>query len=197
MIFLRLFLEFFKIGLFAVGGGMATLPFLYRLSEATGWFSPEALADMVAVSESTPGPIGVNMATYVGFTSGSQSSLGFFGSLLGALVATLGLITPSVIIIIIIAGFLKKFSENRFVTSAFYGIRPAAVAMVLSALLLLSRTVFLNLPQNIADFSLAGSVNWIAVGLGLLVFLLTTRLKKVHPIAFIALGAVAGILFGL
>ena len=97
----------------------------------------------------------------------------------------------------IIAGFLKKFSENRFVTSAFYGIRPAAVAMVLSALLLLSRTVFLNLPQNIADFSLAGSVNWIAVGLGLLVFLLTTRLKKVHPIAFIALGAVAGILFGL
>lgn len=197
MIFLRLFLEFFKIGLFAVGGGMATLPFLYRLSEATGWFSPKALADMVAVSESTPGPIGVNMATYVGFTSGSQSSLGFFGSLLGALVATLGLITPSVIIIIIIAGFLKKFSENRFVTSAFYGIRPAAVAMVLSALLLLSRTVFLNLPQNIADFSLAGSVNWIAVGLGLLVFLLTTRLKKVHPIAFIALGAVAGILFGL
>ena len=190
MIFLRLFLEFFKIGLFAVGGGMATLPFLYELSSATGWFSAEALADMIAVSESTPGPIGVNMATYVGFTSGGQTELGILGSFLGALLATLGLITPSIIIILIIAGFLKKFSENKFVTSAFYGIRPAAVAMVMSALLLLSKTVFLNLPQAIGDFSLASSVNWIALGLGILIFILINKFKKVHPIAFIGLGAV-------
>ncbi len=197
MIFLRLFLEFFKIGLFSVGGGMATLPFLYELSENTGWFTAQDLADMVAVSESTPGPIGVNMATYVGFTAGGHASLGIFGSLIGAVIATLGLITPSIIIIIVIAGFLKKFRENKFVTSAFYGIRPAAVALVVSALLLLCRTVFLNLPADMADFSWMSSVNWIGIGIGVAVFLLVQKFKKIHPIAFIGLGAAAGIIFAL
>ena len=93
MLYLRLFWEFFKTGLFAVGGGMATLPFLYSMSDATGWFTHAQLADMIAVSESTPGPIGVNMATYVGFSTAGVP---------GAVVATLGLITPSVIIILII-----------------------------------------------------------------------------------------------
>lgn len=197
MIFLRLFFEFFKIGLFSIGGGMATLPFLYKLSESTGWFTASELANMVAVSESTPGPIGVNMATYVGFTSGEQSGLGLLGSVLGAVLATLGLITPSIIIIIIIAGFLKKFSENRFVTAAFYGIRPASVAMVVSALVLLAKTEFLILPEGIANFNILTSVNWLAVGIGAVIFILVTRLKKVHPIAFIGLGAVAGIVFSL
>ena len=198
MIFLSLFLEFFKVGLFSVGGGLATIPFLYDLaSRRPEWYTASDVADMIAISESTPGPIGINMATYVGFTSGGQTELGILGSFLGALLATLGLITPSIIIILIIAGFLKKFSENKFVTSAFYGIRPAAVAMVMSALLLLCRNVFLNLPQAIGDFSLASSVNWIALGLGILIFILINKFKKVHPIAFIGLGAVCGILFGM
>ena len=103
MLYLRLFFEFFKTGLFAVGGGMATLPFMYDISDRTGWFTHAQLADMIAVSESTPGPIGVNMATYVGFTAGGVP---------GAIIATLGIITPSVIIILIIARVLKAFRET-------------------------------------------------------------------------------------
>ncbi len=104
MIYFQLFFEFFKTGLFAVGGGMATLPFLYDMAEKTEWFTSGQLADMIAVSESTPGPIGVNMATYVGFTT---AGIG------GAIIATIGLITPSIIIIIIISYFLKSFRENK------------------------------------------------------------------------------------
>ena len=126
MILLRLFWEFFKTGLFAVGGGMATLPFLQEMGASTGWFTAGQLADMVAVSESTPGPIGVNMATYVGFTT---AGIG------GAVIATLGLVTPSVIIILIIAALLRNFRNNRYVDAAFYGLRPASSGLITAALL--------------------------------------------------------------
>ena len=124
MLYVRLFWEFFKTGLFAVGGGLATLPFLQDMAERTGWFTHAQLADMLAVSESTPGPIGVNMATYVGFTTGGVP---------GALVATLGLVTPSVIIILIVAAFLKAFRDSKWVSGAFYGLRPASTALVAAA----------------------------------------------------------------
>ena len=124
MIYLKLFYEFFKTGLFAVGGGLATLPFLSDMGNRTGWFTQAQLADMLAVSESTPGPVGVNMATYVGFETAGA---------LGAVVATLGLVTPSVIVILIVASFLKAFRSNKFVDAAFYGLRPASTAMVASA----------------------------------------------------------------
>ena len=124
MLYLRLFWEFFKTGLFAVGGGLATLPFLQDMAERTGWFTHAQLADMLAVSESTPGPIGVNMATYVGFTTGGVP---------GALVATLGLVTPSVIVILIVAAFLKAFRDSKWVSGAFYGLRPASTALVAAA----------------------------------------------------------------
>ena len=124
MIYLRLFWEFFKTGLFSVGGGLATLPFIYDMSDRTGWFTYQQIADMVAVSESTPGPIGVNTATYVGYITGGVP---------GALVATLGLVTPAVICILIIASCLKKFRENRFVDHAFYGLRPASAALIAAA----------------------------------------------------------------
>ncbi len=115
MIYLQLFYEFFKTGLFAVGGGLATLPFLYDMADRTGWFTRPQLADMLAVSESTPGPIGVNMATYVGFiTCGIP----------GAIISTLGLVTPSVIVILIIAAFLKAFRHNRYVEAAFLRSAP-------------------------------------------------------------------------
>ena len=124
MIFVRLFFEFFKAGLFAIGGGMATLPFLYNISDKTGWFTYGQLADMVAISESTPGPMGVNMATYVGFTTAGPA---------GAVIATLGLITPSIIVILIIAGILKAFKTNKYVQNAFYGLRPASTGLIAAA----------------------------------------------------------------
>ena len=110
MLYLRLFYEFFKTGLFAVGGGMATLPFLYDMADSTGWFTHGQLADMVAVSESTPGPIGVNMATYVGFTA---------GGIPGAVIATIGEVTPSIIVILIVAAMLTKFRNSKYVENAF------------------------------------------------------------------------------
>lgn len=124
MIYLQLFFEFFKAGFSPSAGGMATLPFLYDISDKTGWFTYGQLADMVAISESTPGPIGVNMATYVGFTTAGIS---------GSVIATLGLITPSIIIILIIAGFLKAFKDNKYVQHAFYGLRPASTGLIAAA----------------------------------------------------------------
>ena len=124
MILLRLFWEFFKTGLFAVGGGMATLPFLYNISETTGWYTQAQLADMIAVSESTPGPIGINMATYVGFET---------AGIPGAVIATVGLVTPSVIIILLIARVLAAFRQNKYVDAAFYGLRPCSVGLIAAA----------------------------------------------------------------
>ena len=123
MTFLLLFIEFFKTGLFAIGGGLVTVPYLYEMANKYPWFTPQQLTDMIAISESTPGPIGVNMATYAGFNA---------GGIIGAIIATLGLIMPSIIIILIVARILAKFRENKFVNYAFYGIRPAVAGMILS-----------------------------------------------------------------
>ena len=184
MILLRLFYEFFKTGLFAVGGGMATLPFLYEISEKTGWFTRTQLADMIAVSESTPGPIGVNMATYVGYLT---------AGLPGALVATLGLITPSVIVILIIAAFLEAFRHNKYVENAFYGLRPASTAMITAAGLTVAGETFLRLAPNSAL-----PLDWRALALAAVLLVLTRFVKltkKWHPIVFIALSALVGIVF--
>ena len=124
MIYLRLFWEFFKVGLFSVGGGLATLPFLYSLGAKTGWFSTADVANMLAVSESTPGPIGVNMATYAGFDC---------AGVLGGVVATLGLVTPSVIVIVLIAMALQAFRTNKYVDAAFYTLRPASTGLIAAA----------------------------------------------------------------
>jgi len=136
MIYLQLFWEFFKTGLFAVGGGLATLPFLYDLSDKTGWFTHGELTNMIAVGESTPGPIGVNVATYVGFTTAGVP---------GGIIATFGLVLPSLIIILIIAGFLKAFRENKLVDSAFYGLRAASTAMVCASGLTVAASVLLHM----------------------------------------------------
>lgn len=182
MILLRLFWEFFKTGLMAVGGGLATLPFLYDMSARTGWFSVSELQDMIAVSESTPGPIGVNMATYAGFKT---------AGIPGSVVATLGLMCPSVIIILIICGVLKRFKESRIVAGIFSGLRPASVALIASVLLTLCISNF------IGDTGLFGFLNWKALLLAVLVFFALQKYKKVHPALFLALGAVYGILLKL
>ena len=188
-LYLQLFWEFFKTGLFAVGGGMATLPFLYDISNKTGWFTHAQLADMVAVSESTPGPIGVNMASYVGFVTGGVG---------GAVVATLGLIAPSILIILIIAAFLKAFRDSKYVDGAFYGLRPASTALIASALVTVAKVAFFS-SQNFGDLTaVLHGVEWKAVVLAALLLLLTRyvpRVKSWHPIVFIGLSAAVGVSF--
>ena len=198
ILYLQLFWEFFKTGLFAVGGGMATIPFLYNMADATGWFTRNDVANMIAVGESTPGPIGVNMATYVGYVTGSNAG-GLPFAILGAVVATIGLITPSIIIILIIASFLKSFRDNRYVDSAFYGLRPASTGLIAAAGLsvVVSNLFFTGALEN--GLSLA-VFNWKGWALAIVLWLLTNKVKqtkKLHPILFILASAVVGILLGM
>ena len=189
MLYLQLFWEFLKIGLFAIGGGMATLPFLYDMADKTGWFTRAQLADMIAVSESTPGPIGVNMASYVGFVTGGVG---------GAVVATLGLIAPSILIVLIIAAFLKAFRDSKYVDGAFYGLRPASTALIASALVTVAKVAFFS-SQNFGDLTaVLHGVEWKAVVLAAVLLLLTRyvpRVKSWHPIVFIGLSAAVGVIF--
>ena len=190
MIYLRLFWEFFKTGLFAVGGGMATLPFLRSMGAATGWFTAGQLADMVAVSESTPGPIGVNMATYVGFETAGVP---------GAVVSTLGLITPSIIIILIVAAFLKAFRSNKYVERVFYGIRPASTGLIAAAGVSVMELCLLNIDAFRSGGGFASLISIKGLALFAAVWVLTNLVKRTknwHPIVFIALSAAAGIAFG-
>lgn len=196
-IYLRLYLEFFKTGLFAVGGGMATLPFLKEIGEATGWYTYGDLMNMLAVSESTPGPIGINMATYVGYTVGGVP---------GAVIATLGEITPSIIVILIVAAILKSFRDNRYVNSAFYGLRPAStgliggagVAVVLEVLTCIRVASPKSGIVNVFERTAGPLVNPGALVLAAVLLVLTNWVKPVknwHPIVFILISAVVGVVF--
>ena len=187
---IALFFEFFKTGLFSVGGGMATLPFLYDMSARhPDWFTPAQLADMLAVSESTPGPMGMNMATFVGFRTAGVP---------GGVVATLGLAAPSVIIILIIARVLKQFRENRYVDAAFYGLRPCSIGLIAAAGLLVVKIALFNME---AAWGSAGwwkdFFNWKAIALAAVLLVLTRAVKatkKLHPIVFILASAAVGVL---
>lgn len=189
MIYLRLFWEFFKVGLFSVGGGLATLPFLYSLGAKTGWFSTADVANMLAVSESTPGPIGVNMATYVGY-----DCAGVFGGV----VATLGLVTPSVIVIVLIAMALQAFRTNKYVDAAFYTLHPASTGLIAAAGWSVFALVLVNLDAYRASYQLANLLQWKNLLLFAVIWVLTNLvkpLKKLHPVVFLALAAVVGIVF--
>ena len=188
-LYLRLFWEVFKTGLFAVGGGMATLPFMYDISDKTGWFTHSMLADMVAVSESTPGPIGVNMATYVGFVT---------GGIPGAVVATVGLVTPSVILILLIARVLKAFRENQYVDAGFYGLRPCSVGLIAAAGVLVIKLALFNTELYASTGALLDLFNFKALILAAVLLAATRCIKKLkglHPIVFILASAVIGIVF--
>lgn len=182
---LLLFYEFAKVGLFSVGGGLATVPFLQSMGEKTGWFTNAQLSTMIAVSESTPGPMGVNMATYVGYS---------ISGIPGAIIATLGLITPSIAVIIIIAGFLQKFRQSKTVDAVFYGLRPASTALIASAGLSVAMSVFWTVGGS-AEHEI--SLHWPVILLSLVIFLAMQHkaLKKIHPVAFIAIAAVVGAVF--
>lgn len=184
MILLRLFFEFFKAGLFAIGGGLATLPFLQEISQTTGWFTQQDLMDLIAISESTPGAIGVNAATYVGFHT--------YG-LIGGIVATLGLVAPSVIIILLVSKVLERFKESRLVQDIFYGLRPASTGLIASAgfsVVLATLVHVKELPSNPA-----GAFNWFGVLLAVGLYAAIKKWNR-HPVLYIASSAVIGIAAG-
>ena len=193
-VYLRLFFEFFKTGLFAVGGGMATLPFLKIMGESTGWFTQTDLMNMLAVSESTPGPVGINMATYVGFTT---------AGLTGSIVATIGEVTPSIVVIMVIAAMLAKFRDSKYVANAFYGLRPASTGLIGAAGAGVVLQVFAGISSSSGDsiftkYSGGGAISIKAVILAAVIFVLSRYVKQtknLHPIVFIAISAVAGVVF--
>ncbi len=187
MIYLKLFYEFFKIGLFSVGGGMATVPFLYDLSDKTGWFTHAQLVDMIAVSESTPGPIGLNMATYVGYTSA-----GWFGSV----VASIGMIVPGILIVLTIVRILNKFRNNKYVDHVFYGLRPTSAALIASAGVGVAVISLINLELYQQSGILTDLVNIKSIILAVIIWILTNKVKKtksLHPIIYILASAVIGV----
>lgn len=196
MMYLQLFWEFFKTGLFAVGGGMATIPFLYNMSDKTGWFTHNDLANMIAVGESTPGPIGVNMATYVGFVTGMQDH-GIVTALLGAVTATFGLVLPSMIVILIVAAILGSFRNSPYVNRAFYGLRPASTGLIAAAgITVIASNLFF--PALWQGGNWLGAFNWKGILLAVVLWCLTNVVKKTkkwHPIVFIGISALVGILF--
>ena len=181
-----IFIEFFKAGLFAVGGGLATLPFLKEMVHTHTWFTATELTNMIAISESTPGPMGVNMATFAGFNA---------NGIIGGLVATTGLVTPSVIIIICVSKILDKFRKNKVVNNAFYGLRPASAGLIVGAMF----DVFLAAVFHMENLgkSFLGFFNLPAIIIFIAAFLAIKKFDKIHPITFIAIGAVLGIVFGL
>ena len=182
-LYLRLYWEFFKTGLFAIGGGMATLPFLKDIGATTGWFTQTDLMNMLAVSESTPGPVGINMATYVGYTVAGVP---------GAIIAT------------IVAAMLAKFRDSKAVADAFYGLRPASTGLIGAACAGVMLQVIAGITSASAGesllmkFSWDGALNWRGIVLALALLFFTRCVKKtkdLHPIVFIGISAVIGVVF--
>lgn len=195
--------NFIKTGLFAVGGGLATIPFLYEMSDKyPTWFSHSDILNMLAISESTPGAIGINMATYSGYSVMHNLTGSFWPALGGGIAATISLALPSIIVILIVAKILDKFRNNRFVKGAFYVLRPASTALIASAALGVILAVFFDVEE--VSFAMFGHlsqvfthINWQMVILFVVIFVLMRLkpLKKIHPIAFIAFSALIGIIF--
>lgn len=183
MIYFTLFYEFFKIGLFAIGGGLATIPFLFELTTKYNWFTQQNLTDMIAISESTPGPIGVNMATYAGFHT---------AGIAGGIIATLGLVTPSIIVIILVSKVLERFKESQLVQQVFYGLRPAVAGLIIAA----AAQLFQIAMVNSSGGSWMEVLQWKSLILFVLLTIATYKIK-IHPIFYILIGAVLGIVFQL
>lgn len=185
MILFQLFYTFFKIGLFTFGGGYAMIPLIQSEMEAWGWIGEKELMNFIAVSESTPGPFAINIATYVG-----SEKAGFFGSLC----ATLGVVLPSFIIIILVAKFYLKFKTNKYISAAMTGLRPCAIALIMSAVVSMALEVFF--PEGV-ELSVFASYEFITAALifGIMLTLILC-IKKIHPILLIFLSAGLGIAAG-
>jgi len=187
MIYLLLFFEFFKTGLFAIGGGLATLPFLYNISATYGWFTEADLSNMIAIAESTPGPIGVNMATYAGIQT---------AGILGGMTATFALILPSALIIMMVSSLLMRHKNNPYVLSAMRVLRPTSMGLIATAFYSVVKVALLHL-----DWASSGAFwkifNFPALALCAVLALICWRFKKLHPIVLVLVGAAAGVIFKL
>lgn len=179
MIYLTLLYEFFKIGLFAVGGGLATIPFLFDLTNKFDWFSKEELVSMIALSESTPGPLGINMATFAGFQT---------GGILGGIIATIGLVIPAFFVIILISKFFDKFKDSFFVQSAFYGLRPA-VSVMISVFVIKVCKIIVDMTPDFRQLMISAAL--------FVCYIFLILRFKLHPIFFVLLGGLMGILLKL
>lgn len=202
MIYLTLFWEYFKIGLFTIGGGYAMLKPVLDAVQKHGWMTDAEVYNFVGIAESTPGPFAINLATFVGITVGSGTSLGVFGGILGALVATVAVVLPSFIVIIIVTKLFQKFQTNRYVQGVLFGIRPVVVGLVLSAVLSVgAKAVLPNLKLTAISKDGFSQFNWISLII-LAVFFPLSQIKikgkKIHPIILIVASAALGILiFGV
>lgn len=183
--FLLMCWEFFKTGLFAIGGGLATIPFLQEMSIKYGWFTLQDLTTMVAVSESTPGPIGINMATYIGTH--------LFGPI-GGLCATLSLVAPSIIVIFIVSSILQRFKDSKVIKGVFQGLRPAVVGIIIAVVLdIILKTLFqIDLFKN--TNRIMDLFAWKSIVLFLVLFVFYQYKPKTHPIILVMVAALVGIL---
>lgn len=172
MIYFQLIYEYIKIGLFSFGGGYATIPFLYHLAESYNWFTTKQLSDMIAVSSVTPGPVGVNVATYSGYVT---------GGILGAMIATLALILPSFVIVVLVAKLLAKFRENKYVQGAIYALKPAGCGLLAAVAIGLFK-------ENVGQL-------WAYILFGLL-FLMSIKVKK-DALVYLGLSAIAGLVMAV
>ena len=201
MIYLELFWEYFKVGLFTIGGGYAMLPLVTQIVSKHGWLTERQLIEFIGVAESTPGPFAINLATFVGNTVGSTTRLGVWGGLLGSLVATVAVVLPSLVIIIVVTLLFDKFRSNRYVKGALKGIRPVVVGLILCSVFTVAAKVVLP------DFSFkhlssdgASQFNWISLII-IFAFVPLSQIKikgkKIHPICLILLSALLGVvIFG-
>ena len=183
MIYLELFWTFFTIGLFTFGGGYAMLPLMQAEVTAKGWIDSQSIVNFVAVSESTPGPFAVNMATYVGSE---------VGGVLGSVCATLGVVLPSFIVILIVAKCYDRFRQSRVVKGCMSGLKPAVVGLIGSAILSIAITVFFPAGLSLSVFATPSFY----VSAAIFAVMLVLALKKVHPILIICLSAAIGIIAG-
>ena len=195
MTYIYLIYEFLNIGTFSIGGGLATLPFLYQLTEKYNWFTRSMLMDMIAISESTPGPIGLNMATYAGFSAASAG--GVLDGVLGGMLASFSLLAPSFFLVTFIVKILDKFKENRFVKGAFYGMRPTVAALIFSAAIGIMGMSLLDM-STLADFAkISPAVLSVFAFKKLPLFLAILHLTRYNkrPVCYIAGAALTGAVF--
>ena len=195
MEFLRLFWVFFKIGLFTIGGGHAMIPLIMQDVVAEGWLTEEILIDFIAISESTPGPFAVNIATYTGTTVG-QTLLngGFWPGLLGALCATIGVVSPSLIIIILIVKLFSKAMKKPVVKEVFTGVRSSVAGLLLSVFVSLFLTVILGM-SSVWDKSTGFDfIGFVIFAILLAISFVKIKGKSVHPIIIVVLSGVLGLL---
>lgn len=184
MIYFRLFYEFCKVAVLTFGGGMASIPFLQEMAVNTGWFTLEQLTDFIAISESTPGPIAVNIATYAGYNTAGY---------LGGVCATMGLVFPAIVLMTIVAKFITAFRDNKYIDRAFYGLRPCVLALILSALIGIAKVTLIYEGATLA--TLFSAINWRTCFIFALVAVLQNvkQFKKLHPVVFLGLSALLGI----